>query len=219
MLTNRIKAELAGGALALALGVLGFRSWIGEHDARMAAETTVKVQKADFDKAAQQSRDLQAQEASRDAARDQAVAAIAGSAAKAVTPAEIADWIPRQLAGLSPGAPQPITITIPPPTAQNPQPNATASIPQADLPALRDTIAKCQECAIKLAAAQSDLTSRDERLKLAGQQLSDVERQRDAYKQELKGGTFWTRTKRALKFIAIGAAAGAAAVCGSGHCK
>ena len=48
---------------------------------------------------------------------------------------------------------------------------------------------------------------------------SAAENQRDAYKAALKGGTFWTRTKKAAKFLAIGGAIGVGLVCASGHCK
>jgi hypothetical protein len=74
-------------------------------------------------------------------------------------------------------------------------------IPPADLKPLFDSIENCEACAAQLTAAQSDLT--DERAKFAA-----ATAQRDAALRAVHG-TFWTRTARAAKWIAIGAAAGA----------
>jgi hypothetical protein len=74
-------------------------------------------------------------------------------------------------------------------------------IPPADLKPLFDSIENCEACAAQLTAVQTDLT--DERAKFAA-----ATTQRDAALRAVHG-TFWTRTARAAKWIAIGAAAGA----------
>jgi hypothetical protein len=65
---------------------------------------------------------------------------------------------------------------------------------------------------VQLQTAQADLASSQKQQKLLEGQVEDLQ-------TELKGGTFWKRTKRALKWFGIGAAAGAVAICGTGHCK
>lgn len=72
---------------------------------------------------------------------------------------------------------------------------------------------------MKLASAQQDAASLKSQLQLAGEQLSAVQKERDAAVKASKGGGFWSRVKRGVKFFLIGAGTGAAAVCGSGHCK
>jgi hypothetical protein len=84
---------------------------------------------------------------------------------------------------------------------------------------LRDRMSNCDTDAQKVSTCAADIATKTQQLHDAGVSLSEVEGERDAYKQELAGGTKWQRTKKALKFIGIGALAGAAAVCGSGHCK
>ncbi len=74
-------------------------------------------------------------------------------------------------------------------------------IPPPDLKPLYDSIENCEACAAKLTASQADLA--DETSKFTA-----ATTQRDAALRAARG-TFWTRTARAAKWIAIGAAAGA----------
>ena len=214
-MTTRAKVELAAGILVLIAIVIGFSAWLGEHDAKIKAESEVAAQKEAFDKAADQMKTLQAADKERDAKTAETIAQLAQAAAKQVTPQQIASWIPQQIQN----APQPITVNIPPATAANPKPDAVFSVPQADLPTVRDAIEKCQVNAVQLTGCQANLASRDEQLKVAGEKLSAVERERDAYQTALKGGTFFQRVKRAGKWLLIGGAAGAVALCASGHCR
>lgn len=210
------KGLLAAAAALLAVsGYLG-SSWLAAHDAQVKLAATLDAQKTVIDQA-QRDRDAHA---AADKARDAQTAATIASMQKALekvqTPAEIAAWLPKQAPA---AAPQPITIQMPPATAANPAPAATVSVPQADLPAIRDQIEQCRECSLKLATAQQDVASRDAQLKSAGEQLSALERERDAAVKASRGGGFWARVKRGAKWFVIGAGAGAVAVCGSGHCK
>jgi hypothetical protein len=189
-------------------------SWLGAREDSIKMKATIDAQTQVIDAAEKQAKDIQAAEAERDKQTAATVATLQAAAASQVTPAQIAAWIPKQLSG-----PQPITFTIPPATAQNPSPNATASVPEADLPALRDQIEKCQECAVKLSTAQADVSSRDQRLLLAQQDLSAMTKERDAAVTASKGGSFWTRVKSKAKWFAIGAGVAAGVACGSGHCK
>jgi hypothetical protein len=92
----------------------------------------------------------------------------------------------------------------PPQAASNSEgnlPPAIIRVPQEDLKPLYDAVEDCEACHAKLAAAQGDLS--DERAKFAA-----ATAQRDAAIAAARG-TFWTRTRRAAKWIIIGAAAGA----------
>lgn len=215
VLSLRAKIEIAAAIAVLIVAVIVFRAWLSEHDARLQAQQTVSTQQTAVDQASTQIKALQDAEAERDKQTAAQIAALQASAAKAVTPEQIAAWIPKQLSAV----PQPISISVPPASPANPTPAATASIPEADLAPLRDAITKCQTCSAQLAAAQADDASKTKQLGLTADELTATEKERDAYKQQLAGGTKLERIKKAAKWIAFGAAAGFVATCGSGHCK
>jgi hypothetical protein len=70
----------------------------------------------------------------------------------------------------------------------------------------------CLSCQAQLAAAKQDST--DNAAKLAA-----VTKERDAAVATAKGGTFWQRLHRNALWFVVGASAGAAPVCGTGHCR
>lgn len=214
-LSLRAKLEIAAVLLALAGAGFGFRIWLQEHDDKLRAQASIAAAEKSADQAAAQIKQLQDADKERDAATTEALAKVSANAAAQKTPQQIVKWIPEQI----PGLPQPIESVIPPATPQNPAPAALFTVPQADLDALRDQVSTCQKDALALSGAQQDLTSCQAQAKLAAQQLAASEQERDAYKMELKGGTFWTRTKRAGKWLAIGGAIAGGLLCGSGHCK
>jgi Skp family chaperone for outer membrane proteins len=189
-------------------------SWFEYRSDRMQLEATLSAQKLVIQQAREQMENLQDANDRRDAQAQATIAAMQQAVTKLQTPQQISAWIPSQLPG-----PIPISLVVPNPTAANPTPNAIASIPQEDLPAIRDTIESCKECAVKLNAAQQDLASTDQQLQLAGQQLSAVERQRDAAIAAAKGGPFWQRLRRNTKWFLYGLGMGATALCATGHCK
>ena len=213
-MTTRVKIEVAATLVVLLIVAIVGGSWLGAREEGIRLKATLDAQQQVIAASAKQAKDLQDAEVERDKLTAANVAALQAAASRQVTPAEIATWLPKQLA-----TPQPITFTIPTPSAQNPTPNAIASIPQADLPALRDQIEQCQVCGAKLTAAEADLGSRDQRLQLAGEELSAMTKERNAAVTAAKGGGFWSRVKRSAKWLVIGVGVGAAALCGSGHCK
>ncbi len=85
---------------------------------------------------------------------------------------------------------------------QAPAPGAI--IPAEDLKPLYDFVQDCKACQAKLATSQGDLA--DERAKTEA-----LGHERDAALRVARGGGFWRRVGRAAKWLAIGAAAGAAA--------
>lgn len=209
------KVSLAGGIVLLGAAGFGFTTWLQEHDDKLKAQSVAEVQKAVIDQKDAQMRQHQEDDRARDDATAKKLDTMKEDVAKVKTPQQIVSWIPQQL----PPMPQPITVNIPPATAENPKPNAIASIPQVDLSVLRDKFERCNEDSLKVTTCQADLKSRDDQLVLASGKLSAVEKERDGYKAAANGGTFWLRVKRAGKWLVIGALGGAVAVCGSGHCK
>ena len=190
------------GALLVSSGLL-VRSWLEARDTRVQLQAELAAQKTIIDQAQQQINAVVQQQKDRDAALQQQLQGMQAAVAQVKTAAEIAKWIPTQLP-----TQQPINIHIPPATPQNPTPDAVATIPQADLPAIRDAIEGCKECKVTLATAQQDLVSKDQQLKLAGEQLSATQRERDVAVRAAAGGGFWLRVKRGAKWLAIGGAIG-----------
>jgi len=215
LLSIRAKLEILAGVLAVAGAAFGFTTWLQEHDDRIRALSEVAAAKQVYDQAEQSRKQHEDADRLRDAETAKQLDAMQKLAAQIQTPQQIAAWLPKQF----PAMPQPLTITVPPATAQNPRPDAIASIPQADLPALRDAVEKCREDSVKVTSCQADLSSRIAQMKLADTQIDALKNENTSLRTELKGGTFWSRTKRAGKWLLIGALAGGAAVCGSGHCK
>jgi hypothetical protein len=113
-------------------------------------------------------------------------------------------------AGTSPGLESPALAA---PTNQQELPDApSAQIPAADLKPLFDYVQDCRSCQAQLAAAKQNAT--DDAAKITA-----VTRERDAAVAAAKGGTFWQRLRRNALWFAVGAGAGAVAVCGTGHCR
>ena len=199
----------------LGLGALILSEYTAHVRADAQAQATIQAQTTII----KQAQDDRAQKAKEDAARADAMAQLISSmkaqAAQQKTPVQIVGWSQAQLEQAIKG----IQITVPAPTPENPHPSASVTIPEASLPGLRDTIEECKECAVKLTTAQQDIASRDAQMKLADQQIEALKTQRDAAIKAEKGGSWLRRTGRALKYVGIGAGIGAAALCGTGHCK
>jgi hypothetical protein len=205
MPTTRVKLEIAAAVLVLAGAAFGHSVWLQEHDDKVKAQADIAAAKKAFDQLAADRHDHEQADKARDDATAKQLEAMQKLAAQVQTPAQIAAWIPKQL----PGVPQPITINVPAATAQNPHPDAIASIPQADLPALRDSIEKCREDSVRLSACQGNLSSRVAEIKMADGQIEQLKKENGDLQTELKGGTFWQRTKRIAKVGACAAAGGA----------
>jgi hypothetical protein len=110
-------------------------------------------------------------------------------------------------------APSPIPPHRSPPAQAQDLPEApSAQIPVVDLKPLYDYVQDCRSCQVQLAAAKQD--SVDNAAK-----LSALTHERDAALTAAKGGTLWLRLRRNALWFAIGAGAGVAAACGTGHCR
>jgi hypothetical protein len=175
-------------ALLLIAGGVGVWQLVKVHEAKALAE-----QKIQLDATAQKNLDAHIVLVQQQFAAQ--IAAVKQDAAKQVTPQQIAQWLPRQLA-----TPQPITISVPAATKDNPTPDAQANIPQADLPFLRDYTSQCEVAKL----SQAQLTSQVVDLKAEVSKAQDESKQW----QTVAKGTAWSRTRRTLKWIGITAAAG-----------
>ena len=205
MLDAKHKLLVAASAAGFLLAALALGSYIGARADRIRMQATLDAQKTLFQNAAEERQRHVQEDSARDSAAQKQLDAMRQFLQQnAQTAQQIARWAPLQAQ-----LPQPINVNIPPATQQNPKPDAVATIPQADLPAIRDAIEGCKECQLKFTAAEQDLASEKEQLRLAGEQLSAVERERDAALKAAKGGGIWQRARRAAKWFLIGAAAGA----------
>lgn len=117
------------------------------------------------------------------------LADMAKAAAQQKTPIQITGWSQAQLEQAIAG----IKITVPAPTADNPHPQAVATIPESSLPALRDTIEKCKEDSLRLSTCQQDISGHVLAEKNLNQQLADMTGDRDNWRKTAKGGTWLKR--------------------------
>jgi hypothetical protein len=204
-ISTRAKIEFVAVILVLALFALGFHEWIREHDARVQAEAAAKQAQGTIVDLQKQRDTLTAAAKQRDDAAAATIAALSRAAAAQTTPKQIAAWLPKQIP-----VPQPVTVQIPAANPANPAPPAIASIPEADLAPLKDFIVQAKTCAVELPNARQDVSSCQQQLKLAGEQLSAAQNEAASWKKAAKG-TFWGRVKHDVKWFAVGAAAGAIA--------
>jgi hypothetical protein len=140
----------------------------------------------------------------RDAQLQQSLAAIAQSKRTVQSPTQILADLPNQLPLPTPLFLDPKTLPSSPHSKGAPGPASQVVIPPEDLKPLYDFTLDCKACQAKLATTQADLS--DEKTKTA-----TLAKERDAALQAAKGGTLLRRIGRAVKWFALGAAAGALA--------
>ena len=203
-MTLRAKIEALAAICILVAGALIVRSYLDARADQLRLQATITAQQGIIASAQQQMQSLDAAAKQRDAQTQATIAAMQHAVARVQTPQQIAAWIPPQLP-----TPAPLAVSIPSATAANPAPDAIARIPQQDLPAIRDMIESCKECSVKLNAAQQDVASKDQQLRLAGEQLSAMQRERDAALTAAKGGNLWRRIQRNALWFFIGGATAA----------
>ena len=203
---------IASAAL-LAAGVA-----LHEHDAHIreqAVTAAVQQTQATYQKQlSDQMAEFQKEKAKRDAQYNQALGVLQKRFQQAATPQQIAE-LSTQVMGLK----QPVTIVTPPATPTNPNPQPVAQVALSDAPFVKAYESQCETCKMALPKVQADLADREAQMKLAQQEIESIQKQRDAALTAAKGGNLWHRTVKALKYIGIGVLVGAAAVCGSQHCK
>ena len=183
---------LVAAAIALALFFDSWRS--ARHDAQQLA-ATLASQNTDI----QQANDRETQ---RDKQLTSALAAIQAQKRAVETPQQAAS----QLLSVLPPLPLPVAIHDPDLSAQLPAgetPLTTLSIPQPDLIPLYDQLQDCRASDDQTDTLKKDLS--DEKTRFTA-----LQKERDAAIAAAHGGTFFTRLKRATKWLAIGVVAGVA---------
>ena len=119
----------------------------------------------------------------------------------------------KQLASVLPPLPIPVTIHDPDlstPLPPGETPSTTLSIPQPDLIPLYNGLQDCRASQVQSDALQKNLS--DEKARTLA-----LQHERDAALTAAHGGPFLTRLKRAMKWFAIGVAAGAAVAAVARH--
>jgi len=212
--TERRIAALAACA-ALAVGFVAFRSWLDARDDRTRMAATVSSQQTIIAAAEKREQDREAKLADTLKQIDELKRTV-------TTPQQVLRTIPQYL----PPLPEPLEVltaksTPGPSGPARPSPSASGTsnesaavgsaaksseqqstaqdvrVPSADLKPLFDYVQDCRACEAKLTAVQQDL--QDERTKSAA-----LTKERDAAVKAAKGGSVWTRTVRAVKWIGVG---------------
>lgn len=147
---------------------------------------------------------LIAQANQRELQRDRALAQTLGK----ISRAKHVSKDPKVIVGLLPAAfptlPEPLSITLPPATTDEPAPPSVITVPREDLAPLFDHMETCRVCQQQLAVAQQDLV--DERAK-----VSALMAERGAAVKAAHGGGFWSHLRTGVKWFAIGGVVGALA--------
>lgn len=208
--STRIAVAVAG----LGMGALLLSEYTAHVRADAQAQATIQVQATVQKGLQEQLNALQKSLADREANFQQQMRTTQGKFQQAATPSQLAE-LTRQLMSLK----QPIEITMPAPTKENPNPQPIAQVSLSDAPQVKAYLSECETCKLQVPKLQADLADREKQAQLAQQQIDSLKTQRDAAIKEAKGGNWLHRTVKAIKYLGIGAGAGAALLCGSGHCK
>jgi hypothetical protein len=147
-------------ALRLGLGSFFAYNWFREHEAFIRADAQAKADQSALAQLAKQQNDLAAQLKQTQVEQQTQLAALHKEYAQAQSPEQLAALISNVM-----NLPQPIRITTPPPTNDNPHPTPVAEVPLPDAPQAKAFVQACQECQIKLSAAQkaAAVTSQQDR--------------------------------------------------------
>lgn len=208
------KVMLALIAAGLVAGILGFRTWLSEHDLRLHAEEQSKTQQAVQSEVNAQMAALAKQMADRDAAYQSQLKSLDNRFSAAGSSDQLAQLV-SQLMALQ----TPIKVVTPAATPENPHPTPVAQVSDIDAPRVKAYFQDCEQCKLDRTKLQADAATREQQAQLAQKTIDSLKTERDTWKTTAKGGSFMQRLGRAAKWLAIGAGAGAVAVCGSGHCK
>lgn len=194
---------------AAVLALVGIAAWHERSLDLARAEAEIAAQKEIAKGLQDQARAIEDVERKRAQETEKRLDAMRAAASKAKTPEQIVDWIPKQ-SGFEALKLQVESRRDPSAGPQDDSEKHAAAIVEVsaeDLPKLRDTVERCEECDVRVHSLEQDAASNAERLRLAGQQLTAVERERDAAMRAAKGGGWLTRVKRNAKWFAIGAVA------------
>lgn len=213
-MTLRTKIEIFTAVALIAGGVLGFRSWLGEHDLRVHAEEAEKAAQGTVSQAAASVAVLQKQIADRDAEYQSQLKTLDTKFSQAASPAALAQVV-SQLMGLK----QPIQVVTPAANGSNANPAPVAQVPQIDFPQAKAYLQECEQCKLDNAKLTADAATRAQEQAAAQKQIDALNGEVKTLQAAAKGGSLLHRIGSGAKKLAIGSAIAIGIVCGSGHCK
>lgn len=205
---TRAKVELAAGILVLATSLVGFRSWLAEHDLRIRSEAETAATKSALDKQ-QEIRDQEKNaEVERDRLRDASNAQTLAEVAKLKTSAQLAAYANREVPGAQ-------AVDSTPAPEQGSKPDAPAPKPTLTLDALAlDTrLGACKVAETNLATCNADLAGRSRDAAAADEQIRLLKKENGDLQGELghtKWSHVWNNYVKPGVALAIGIAAGRA---------
>ena len=201
-------------ALLLALGAFFAAQWLRAHDAYLQAQAQIKSDQSTLAQLAKQQSDLATQLKQAQFQQQSQLDALHKEYAQANSPQQLAALITSVM-----NLPQPIKITTPAPTPQNPTPQPVAEVPLPDAPQAKAFVQACQECQIQLSAAQKQAAITVHQNDALKQQLALTEKERDNWKRTAQGGSWPRRAAKRAEAFAIDAAITLVAACSTHHCR
>jgi hypothetical protein len=184
---------IAAGLALLAFVAFGFRVWLEQHDDQLKMQGTLDSQKTVIAAADRREQDRSEQlrvTLEQFAAQKKAV----------TTPGQVI----RALPDLLPSLPVPLQMVAAPVSPGGTAQQPSLHIPAEDLKPLYDLVLDCRACQAERESLRKDLD--DEHAKQVA-----LSKERDAAVTAARGGSIWTRTKRAAKWVGIGIIIGLAA--------
>lgn len=212
LITTKLHIMMIAALLATAAFLA--HQWLAARDAYIRAEAQSQATQSALAQLAKQQSDVADQLKQTQADAQLQLVALQRQYARAQSPEQIAALITAAM-----NLPQPITITTPPATPENPNPEPIAQVPLPDAPQAKAFVQQCQDCTIRLSAAQKESAIADEQLATTRQELTLKQKDRDTWKSAAKGGSWPRRAAKRAAAFAIDAGIAALALCASGHCK
>lgn len=115
--------------------------------------------------------------------------------------------------------PQPIRVTTPPATKDNPNPAPIAEVPLPDAPQAKAFVEACQECQIQLATAQKQAAISAQQTDSLKQEVALTQKDRDTWKRTAQGGSWSRRAAKRAAAFAIDAGITFALASASHYCQ
>lgn len=176
----------------IGISLVAFRSWMGEHDARLLAEQQAKASDAIVKASEQKISDLKQEINDNDekAARD--IASLQKAIAAVKTPQQVVSELPN----IAPSLPAPAVV----------QPDQSIAFPKDDVLPLFQELAQGKTCAVQLAQCQANYAAEQ---KIADQKDAQLDAKNKEITALKKPKGFWKRLGSTLKQVGIGVAIGA----------
>jgi hypothetical protein len=206
LLDLRHKLEIAAGIVVLVGAVIGFRSWLGEHDARIKMDAEVASTKAAIDKLAADRQAEREAEADRDRQRDAANAHTLAEIAKLKTPAQVSGFVNREVPGAGAVVSIPAKAADAKPDAPTPKPVVTLDAAALDL-----RLGQCKIAETNLSTCEANIAGRDRDAKAADATIKLLTKENGDLQKDLgrtKWQRAWNKYIKPIGALGIGIAAG-----------